>query len=297
MNVSIADFDNTGKPGIYVSNVHEKLQAEGSLLWQRAGDAATVATADGWSDRAMQRGLLNENRFGWGAAAGDLDLDGRLDLLQANGMVDNAYDKGTEPGCPDYWYWNDKIALTRPDVHGYADRWADLRGRCIFPAELDRVYMNRGRHFVDVAPRVGWTAPGNSRGIALVDLDNDGNLDAIVTHQFAPATIWRNVRAKDKPAAWVGLQLVGDGKRCNRDAIGSQVTIDYKHAGETKTQRREVMAVNGFSAQGDRRLLFGLDGAMEPVGARIRWCGAQTSERVTLQTGQYHRLTMQPGSR
>ena len=295
MNVSIADFDNTGKPGIYVSNVHEKLQAEGSLLWQRSGDAATVATADGWADRAMQRGLLNENRFGWGAAAGDLDLDGRLDLLQANGMVDNAYDKGTEPGCPDYWYWNDKIALTRPDVHGYADRWADLRGRCIFPAELDRVYMNRGRHFVDVGPRVGWTVPGNSRGIALVDLDNDGSLDAIVTHQFAPATIWRNVRSKDKPAAWVGLQLVGDGKRCNRDAIGSQVTIDYKHGTETRTQAREVIAVNGFSAQGDRRLLFGLDGATEAVRASIRWCGAATPETVTLQPGQYHRRVQPPG--
>ena len=92
--------------------------------------------------------------FGWGAAAGDMDLDGRLDIVQANGMVDNAYDR-LYPGCPDYWYWNDKIALTRPDVHGFADRWADLRGRCIFGAEANRVYLNQGRHFVDVASQVG----------------------------------------------------------------------------------------------------------------------------------------------
>ena len=286
MNVSVGDFDGSGRPGIYVSNVHEKLQAEGSLLWQQNGDASTVAA---WSDRAMQRGVLNENRFGWGAAVGDLDLDGRLDILQANGMVDNAYDPAPA-GCPDYWYWNDKIALTRPDVHGYADRWADLRGRCIFPAEANRVYLNRGRHFVDVAQRVGWAAAGNSRGIALVDLDNDGDLDVLVTHQFAPVSIYRNDRRKDRPAAWLGLQLEGDGRQCNRDAIGSKATIEYVEGGSTKTQWREVMAVNGFSAQSDRRLLFGLGSATGPVKVSVSWCGAANAETFTLAAGRYHRL-------
>jgi enediyne biosynthesis protein E4 len=289
MNVSIADFDNDGRVGIYVSNVHERLQAEGSMLWQLSGDARSV---DAWADRAMQRGLLNENRFGWGAAVGDMDLDGRLDILQANGMVDNAYDPGDAPGCPDYWYWNDKIALTRPDVHGYADRWADLRGRCIFPYEKNRVYMNRGRHFVDVADRVGWSVPGTSRGIAAVDLDNDGDLDVIVTHQFAPASLYRNDRRAGPAAAWIGLQLQGDGKRCNRDAIGTRVTVEVNEGGTLPQQSREVMAVNGFSAQGDRRLLFGLGAAMGPVTARVFWCGAREAQELRLEAGHYHRVSM-----
>lgn len=299
MNVSIADFDNDGRVGIYVSNVHERLQAEGSMLWLLFGDAGK---ADAWADRAMQRGLLNENRFGWGAAVGDLDLDGRLDILQANGMVDNTYDRadhadrgsGGDPDCPDYWYWNDKIALTRPDVHGYTDRWADLRGRCIFPHEKNRVYLNRGRHFIDVAPRVGWAAPGNSRGIALVDLDNDGGLDVVVTHQFAPASIYRNDRrAGQPPAAWIGLQLEGDGKRCNRDAIGSMVSVEAVENGVAKVQRREVMAVNGFSAQSDRRLVFGLGAASGPVTVSVAWCASQPPQRFVLEPGRYHRLAAQ----
>jgi hypothetical protein len=289
MNVSIADFDNDGRVGIYVSNVHERLQAEGSMLWQLRGDARSV---DAWNDRAMQRGLLNENRFGWGAAVGDMDLDGRLDILQANGMVDNAYDR-KDPGCPDYWYWNDKIALTRPDLHGYADRWADLRGRCIFPHEKNRVYMNRGQHFVDVADSVGWSAPGNSRGVAMVDLDNDGDLDVIVTHQFGPASIYRNDRRAGRPAAWVGLHLQGDGRQCNRDAIGSKVVLEYVENGIPRTQRREAMAVNGFAAQGDRRLLFGLGGADGPVTAIVYWCAAAVPQKFVLQPGHYHRLAMQ----
>ena len=208
-------------------------------------------------------------------------------------MVDNAYDPGP-PGCPDYWYWNDKIALTRPDVHGYADRWADLRGRCIFPAELNRVYLNRGRHFVDVAQQVGWTQRGNSRGIALVDLDNDGDLDVIVTHQFAPASIYRNDRRPDRPAHWLGLQLEGDGRTCNRDAIGSKVRITVNEGGRSSTQWREVMAVNGFSAQGDRRLLFGLGQAAGPVQADVYWCGSPTAQHFELQPGRYHHLAMAP---
>jgi enediyne biosynthesis protein E4 len=288
MNVSIADFDNDGRVGIYVSNVHQRLQAEGSMLWQVRGDARTV---DGWTDRAVQRGLLNENRFGWGAAVGDIDLDGRLDILQANGMVDNAYDPDAT-GCPDYWYWNDKIALTRPDIHGYTDRWADLRGRCIFPYEKNRVYLHRGQHFVDVADSVGWSEQSNSRGIAMVDLDNDGDLDVVVTHQFAPVSIYRNDRRANHAPSWVGLQLLGDGQRCNRDGIGSKVMIEYVENGMPKTQQREIIAVNGFSAQGDRRLLFGLGTASGPVTASVFWCAASSPQKLVLQAGQYHRLVM-----
>jgi Na+-translocating ferredoxin:NAD+ oxidoreductase RnfD subunit len=277
MNASLGDVNGDGRLDIYVSNVHERLQAEGSLLWvNRGGEGAA-----GWADEAVKRNALNEKRFGWGAALGDLDRDGRLDILQANGMVDNAYDP-IYPGCPDYWYWNDKIALTHPDVHGHADRWADLRGRCIFPHEADRVYLNRGSHFVDVAQQVGWTRPGNSRGIAMVDLDNDGDLDVVVTHQFAPATVYRNDGA-DKN--WIGLALEGNGRGCNRDAVGSRVKAA---AQGLPVQVREVHAANGFSAQGDRRLLFGLGAASGPVEVEIAWCGGAPAQRLSLQGGRYH---------
>lgn len=231
----------------------------------------------------MARNALNEHRFGWGAALGDIDRDGRLDILQANGMVDDAPDP-MYPGCPDYWYWNDKIALTHPDVHGYADRWADLRGRCIFPRERNRVYLNRGRHFVDVASRVGWARPGTARAVALVDLDNDGDLDAIVTRQFSAPSIYRN-DSSDK--TWVGVSLAGNGRTCNRDAVGTRVVVEQP-AG--MRQLRELHAVNGFSAQSDRRMLFGFGNGSGSIQATVDWCGAGQPERVELAPGRYHRL-------
>ena len=53
------------------------------------------------------RGVLNEGGFGWGAAVGDLNLDGWLDLVQANGMVDDSADKRFEKPR-DYWYVAEK---------------------------------------------------------------------------------------------------------------------------------------------------------------------------------------------
>lgn len=288
MNVSIADFDNNGHLDVYVSNVHHPLQSEGSMLWMNAGvrDAHDTARL---KDQAAARNALNDRRFGWGAATADLDRDGALDLLQANGMVDDAYDR-KDAVCEDYWYWNEKIALTPPDVHGYADRWADLRGRCIFPAERNRVYLNRGRYFVDVAAKVGWDKLGTSRAVAIADFDNDGAPDVIVTHQFAPVSLYRN---SGSAAHWIGLRLAGNGRECNRDAIGSRVRIEYRRDGELHTQWREVQGTSGFSAQSDRRSLFGLGaaaGAASEVSVSVSWCGGKPETPVKLAADRYHFL-------
>jgi hypothetical protein len=202
-------------------------------------------------------------------------------------MVDDSYDDEYD-GCPDFWYWNDKIALTQPDIHGYADRWADLRGRCIFPDELDRVYINLGRNFVDVAADVGWDERSNSRGIAMADFDNDGDLDVLVTHQFDPVSLWRN----DGPArSWLGLDFVGNATRCNRDAVGTRVSLSFPPASGLPTQHREVSSANGFSAQGDRRILFGLGDYDGPVSIDVRWCGTERQQFDELSIDRYYRLT------
>ena len=288
MNSSIGDVDNNGYPDVYVSNVHERLQAEGSLLWMNDGRLGTDG-ASAMHDEAMARNALNEQRFGWGAAMGDLDRDGRLDIIQTNGHVDNTYDP-LYAGCPDYWYWNDKIALTNPDNHGHADRWADLRGRCIFPAEKNRVYLNRGQTFVDVSEAARFDRPGVYRAVALADFESRGRLDAVVTSMVQPAALFR---LEGKGGHWVGFDLHGDGVRCNADALGTQVEIRTA-AG---TQRREVQASNGFSAQGDHRLLLGLGEHTGAVRVRIEWCGGVVIEEKTFEPDRYHTLRLRANQR
>ena len=292
MNTSIADFDGNGHPDIYVSNVHHILQPEGSLLWLNDG-TLNSSGAKAMDDQAVSLNALNEHRFGWGGAVGDLDLDGRIDILQANGMVDDSYDD-TYEGCPDFWFWNDKIALAPPDVHGYADRWADLRGRCIFPNELDRLYLNLGDRFADVAEDVGFDERLNSRGIALADFDNDGDLDVLVTHQFASASLYRNDTSSK---SWLGLEFIGDATSCNRDAAGTRVWVSRSDETDATEQYREVTSANGFSAQNDRRLVFGLDNYEGTVTVDVHWCGETRQQFSNVAINRYHQLTQSSAGR
>lgn len=287
MNTTLADFDNNETLDIYVSNVHERLQAEGSLLYINNG-RVDVEKAEAFTDQATQRAALNERRFGWGASATDINRDGFVDILQANGHVDDAYDKKSEI-CEDFWYWNEKIALTPPEIHGYADSWADLRGRCIFPKEQNRVYLNNhGKNFVDVAEKVGWNQKGNSRGIATVDLNNDGDLDILVTHMTAPTSLYRNQVTKEN--SWLALQLIGDGRSCNTDAIGTKVKLLSQYKQEMRSQFREVQARNGFSSQNDIRIYFGIPKGEVVTRLEIAWCGGKPMQYLVPQLDRYHKI-------
>ena len=294
MNASMGDVDRNGWLDIYVSNVHVPLQAEGSLLWMTYPDPRNPLVPR-FRDEATRRGALNEKRFGWGAALGDLNNDGWLDIVQANGMVDDRIDKRFDR-CPSYWYVNEKLMRSGPEIHAYADMWGDLRGYCIFGREANRVYLSQGNtsylQFVDVALQLGWTAETNSRGVALADLDNDGALDVLITHQFEPISIYRNT-LNDRPAGsgrphWVGFQLRGDGRTCNRDAAGSRVTVEYEERGEHVRQMREITIANGLSAQNDRRALFGLGAHSGPLRVSISWCGGPARVHGPVAIDRYH---------
>jgi len=287
MNSSVADYDRDGRLDVYVSNVHHALQAEGSLLWMNRGVDADGAVRFG--DEASRRGALNEDRFGWGAGVGDLQNDGWTDIIQANGMVDDRLDKKYE-GCPDYWYVNHKLMQSPRSMHVYADMWGDLRGRCIYPNEARRVYLNRGvgarPEFTDVADAVGLTARDNSRGVALADFDDDGRLDVLIANQHGGPTLLRNAATIPTSNAWIGLSLVGDGRGCSRDATGSTVMVNLP--GQPPLVR-EAQRANGLSSAGDPRSHIGLGKWAGAVPVSIRWCGGAT-KTYSLAAGAYHEV-------
>ena len=284
MNATIGDFDNNLTSDVYISNVHHAYQAEGSLLWMWFKNNEGQLEPQ---EMATRTNALNELRFGWGAAAGDLNLDGHLDIVQANGMVDDTIDKRWEE-CPNYWYVNEKIARSAPSFHRYVNKWGDIRGFCIYGKEANRVYLNQGQGltnmFVDVAEYVGLEEKTNSRGVAMADLDNNGTLDMVISHMFSGPTLYKNnLQGKHQ---WIGFEISSSNQSCNAEAIGSKIIIRYGN----KSQMREKVAVNGFNAQSDNRIVFGLKDFDGAIDVEIDWCLKEKKTYTFTKLNQYHKV-------
>ncbi|GAB4409388.1 MAG: hypothetical protein OHK0056_11330 [Bacteriovoracaceae bacterium] len=294
MNATVADFDENGWMDMYVSNVHHALQAEGSLLWE-FGPNKKDKFLPKIEEKATYSGVLNEDRFGWGAGVGDFNNDGLIDLAQANGMVDDLMDKKFDK-CPDYWYINEKIARSPPSIHRFIDNWGDIRGTCIHGHEKNRLYINRGAterpQFVDVADQIGMNQEGNWRGMAVADFNNDGALDLIATSLYRNPLVFKNVLETNE-GNWIGLELISDNPVCNREGIGSRVEVQFRDdKNNLRTLVQEKVVVNGFSSQSDRRLHFGLGKNSVLESVNVIWCQRIKKVYNQLTLNQYQKIIL-----
>ncbi len=190
----------------------------------------------------------------------DYDLDGRLDLVQANGHVESDIDR-IEPSLthaqPPQLFWNTGGTPLLAQVAGEA------------AGDLDR-------------PLVG-------RGAAYADIDGDGDLDLVLTQTGGPPVLLRNdLGPPDRRGRhWLRLRLAG--RAPNRDAVGALVELT---AGG-RTQRRQVEPTRGYLSQVELPVTFGLgpDATVErlvvtwPDGARERFEVPAVDRLLVLERG------------
>jgi hypothetical protein len=179
-----------------------------------------------------------------------------------------------------------------PEIHTFADRWGDVRGRHIYANEARRAYLNLGPEkpgvFVDAARALGLDDPENSRGVLLQDLDGDGDLDALISNQHGPVSLYRSDRRSPAGPHFLALEL--SGPPGNAEAVGAVVSVTASVDARRLTQRREVQLMGGFGAQAGRRLTFGLGDSTGPeVDVVVRWPqGRSTTHRLAVD--RLHRL-------
>src|SRR5262249_53184338 len=115
------------------------------------------------------------------------------------------------------------------------------------------------------------------------DLDDDGDLDLVISHKDGAPALLRN--ETPRAGSWVRLKLAGT--RSNRDAIGAQVTIE---AGG-RTFHRQRKGGGSPMASHHPRLLIGLGSNMESARLTVRWPSGALTRWERLATNRTHELT------
>ena len=243
MGVDVGDFENSGRPGIAITNFDNEMV--GLYRSPSAGQFEDVSIAAGV-------GGPSRNTLGFGCGFADLDLDGRLDLIVANGHID------------------DTVRNIRGNV-GYAQ-----------PPHL---FLNLGNgKFQDVVATSGadFAAPRVGRGLAFADFDGDGDVDLLLTTNNGPAYLFRN----DLNSGNRFLRLHLTGTKSNRDAIGAVVRI--YHRGET--QMRTVRAGSSYLSQSELPLTFGVGKADRLDRLTVEWPSGGTQEFKNISTAKAYQL-------
>ena len=279
--VLTGDFDNDGWPDFYVA-----CDSTPSLLFRnkRDGTFEEIGVAAGVA--------LNEDgreQAGMGATAADYNGDGYLDIFKTNFSSDTStlYRSTRDGGFLDVTAGSGLAVHTREVKWGTAfldfdqDGWKDLfiAAGHIYPfvdgsatgetfKQPRELFWNRGDgNFFDMsgAGGEGIAAPHSSRGIAIGDLDNDGDMEIVVVNLFEPPSLLKNFGEKGNSLLVRALTDSG------RDAIGARVTV---RTGAHK-QIDEVRSGGYHISQSDFRVHFGLGKAVK-ADVSIHWLGGKT---------------------
>jgi enediyne biosynthesis protein E4 len=235
MGVSIGDFNRDGLPDIVKTN----FAGDTDSLYMNLGDGS-------FDDRTYQAGLgVNTRLLGWGISFIDIDNDGWLDILVANGHV-----------------------------------YPEVDGTQVDAAYAERKYLYRNLRngqFEDLSMKggPGITADAKARGFAIGDFDNDGDLDAVVNCVNAVPQLLRCDSSLNR--SWIKIRLVG--VKSNRTGIGAKIKVVAQTGssvltakpGTPLTQIEEVRSSNGYYSSSDLRIHFGLNDAKKVDLVEIRW--------------------------
>jgi hypothetical protein len=243
MGVALGDYNRDGRLDLFVTNFSEEYNA---LYRQDADGNFTDAS---FASRTAQSSLPY---VGWGTAFFDYDNDGWPDLLAVNGHVYPQLE-------------NAKLGASGPYRQGKL------------------LYRNLGNGtFADTSALAGSALQERrvSRGTVFGDLDNDGDVDAVVNDLDGVPTLLRN-DGGNAAGNWLSIKLVG--KQKNRNAIGAVLKVVVGG----RPQVQVVRSGSSYLSQDDFRLHFGLGTVPQAEAVEITWPDGTVTTRSKVPVNQF----------
>ena len=242
MGVDAADYDNIGRESLIIGNFSNEMLN----LYHNEGDFfiddAPVA----------QLGIPSLLTLTFGCFFFDFDLDGYIDIFTANGHVETDINK------------------VQSEVT-YAQ-----------PPHLFR--NNSDGKFTDIVKMVGidLAKPVVGRGSAYGDIDNDGDLDILLTTSNGPAHLYKNDGGNRNN--WLKIQLVGN--KSNKNGIGTRIQI----TSAIGTQTRTLKSGSSYCSQSELTVIFGSKDDTVVNTLKVEWPSGIVDTHKNIKVNQLIRI-------
>jgi hypothetical protein len=263
MGIDFMDMNGDGRLDMYVSNIAQNWALEEShFVWVANGGRPEMERGVApFEDHSEDLGMARSG-WGWDARFADFDADGVPEAIQAVGFLRGQTNRW--PELHELAMGNDNHMIDLRAWHHFQPG-DDLSGHLHNPFF---VRASDGRYY-DLAPEVGLGQEHVSRGLALADVDHDGDLDFAVANQWETSWFVRN----DSPVHNASLVLdvrVPNANGTSRPAVGAEVKVRKPDG------TRMVAQVDGGSGHSGKRapeVFFGLGSTPldVPLEVAVRW--------------------------
>lgn len=261
--------DAATRPLIYISHMFEPgFGVEGNALWRVEGDDL--------KNYADSMGVSHCG-FAWGGKFIDLNNDGLPDLLVASGFISRSRKKN-------YAFATTLLRQAPRFFVKDPEHWPPIGDASLFGYEKKCLFMNDGKTFRGVEANA-WTEDlSDGRGIAAFDPLNDGSMSFVVGNQNQDLKFFQTRQLNQNN--WIGLKLIGnsDNGCSSRDAFGAKVSL---HVG-ARIMTQYYYPPNGFAAQSQSRLHFGLGDSRRVDSAEIIWPSGLVEKISDLKLNSYN---------